>query len=105
MQAPKLPSMFRNVQKDPRRFQLKTRHYNARDYELEQRKQSIEAEMGLHGATDKSPVRRISIVERRKERGTFRSENRVSTMRMLAILGVLGLACWKLYNWLMIADA
>lgn len=105
MQAPKLPSMFRNVQKEPRRFKLKTRHYNPRDYELEQRKKSIEAEMGVHGAADEPPVKRISIVERRKERGTYRSANRASTLRMLALLGALGLVCWRLYNWLMVADA
>lgn len=105
MQAPKLPSMFRNVQKEPRRFKLKTRHYNARDYELEQRKKNIEAQMRVNRAADEPPVKRISIVERRKERGTYRSANRASTFRMLALLGVLGLLCWRVYKWIMITDA
>lgn len=42
MEAPKFPSLFRNVKKAPRQFRYKPKHYSARSEQLAERKRAIE---------------------------------------------------------------
>ncbi|NQX91088.1 MAG: hypothetical protein HRT74_02935 [Flavobacteriales bacterium] len=99
MEAPRLPSIFRNVQKEPKRFRLKSRHYNPKESELEKRKLAIQREVGMEDGVSAAPPK-INITQRRKERGTYRSSSRQSFIRLMAILAALLFVAYKTWQWL-----
>ena len=90
MRAPRIPSMFRNVRTEPRRFELRTRHYDPKEQELAARLKKIEEEMGVASeAGTKAPMRRIDLKGKRTRRNSYTKSSRSSFYRLLIILGVL----------------
>lgn len=98
MRAPKVPSFFRNVKTDHRRFKLRSPHYNPKDETLEQRKRRIEAEVARERGeeADAGPVQ-ISFDRSRMRRR--RKSSLMSTLRTMIILIVLVYLLFKGIQW------
>lgn len=98
MRAPKVPSFFRNVKTDHRRFTFRSPHYSPKDETLEQRKRRIEAEVARERGEEVNagPVQ-ISF-DRSRRQGRRRS-SLMSTLRTLIILIVLVYLLYKGIQW------
>ncbi|MEO0403631.1 MAG: hypothetical protein AAF193_02045 [Bacteroidota bacterium] len=99
MEAPRLPSIFRNVRKEPKRFRLKSRHHNPKESELEKRKLAIQRELNMADAENAAPPK-VNITQRRKERGTYRDSSRQSFIRLMVILAAIVFFAYLMWQWL-----
>jgi hypothetical protein len=101
MRAPKIPSMFRNVRTEPRRFELRSRHYDPKQKELEERRKKIEEEMGVHAeGEDQAPPKRIDLKGKRARRNSYTKSSRSSFYRLLIILAILIFLAYRGLKWL-----
>jgi hypothetical protein len=99
MEAPKLPSFFRNVRINPRRFQLKTRHYDPQKTEWENRKDGVEREVGK-AETEAVPPREIRFSRSSRRSGSYKSASKAAAYRLLVILIILIFLTYRGLVWL-----
>lgn len=100
MEAPKLPSFFRNVRRNPRRFEFKTRHYDPKKAELIERKENIEREMGKSKADATQAPREIRFSRSSRRAGSYRSASRAAAYRLVIILVILIFLTYRGLVWL-----
>lgn len=99
MEAPKFPSIFRNVKKAPRRFRYRPKHYSPKAEELEERKKRIEQEVKREGTSEEKSVSghyfRPSF---RNE--SYRSGASAANLRLVVILMLLMAVTYVVVQWL-----
>ena len=102
MIAPKLPSMFRNVRRSPRRFNFRSRHLPVLNADWQERKQRVESLVS--GTSEvKRAIRFARSGEGRqswKERqGALSRASRRTTFRLLILIGALSWVAVKALQW------
>lgn len=100
MEAPKLPSFFRNIRRNPRRFQFKTRHFDAKKAEWIERKEDIEREVGKSEADEVQAPREIRFSRSSRRAGSYRSASRAAAYRLVIILVILIFLAYRGLVWL-----
>jgi hypothetical protein len=98
MEAPKFPSIFRNVKKAPRRFSYKPRHYDSRKEELEERKRKIEAEVRSEKRAEAEGRDRAFRPDWSGQR--YRKGASSANLRLVVILMVLLFITYMVVQWL-----
>jgi hypothetical protein len=100
MDAPKLPSVFRNVRREPKRFGYRPKFYDPKAEELEERKKKIEAEI----ARDQGQVvnnKPYSVkFQRAHKRNSLRGMAFGSNVRLVIILAILLFLIFAAVQWL-----
>ena len=99
MEAPKFPSLFRNVKKAPRRFNYKPKHYNPKAEQLAERKRAIEREVQKDGQRGRpSPSDRGFKPSWRKER--YSAGASAANLRLIIIIMLLLFITYMVVQWL-----
>lgn len=97
MDISRIPSIFKNVKREPKRFNYAPRHFDPQAEELEKRKAKIRDEMGMEESG--KPGNSIHFQEswRRSRR---RSGAASSNIRLLLILAILLFLVFSVVKWL-----
>jgi hypothetical protein len=102
MSVPRLFSMFRNVQTEPRKFAYKSRYFDPKKEEFEDRKRRIEREVARdkgEAVEDYTP-RSGSFRSSWKRQNTYRRRSRSANRRLLLILAVMMIFIYMAIKWL-----
>ncbi len=91
MQAPKVPTMFRNVSRKPRQFSYKKKHLDEKKNEFETRKKQIEREVDMAKG---KPVEEYvpgqkSFSESWRKQSDYKKNVKSSNYRLVIILLIL----------------
>jgi hypothetical protein len=98
MKAPKLPSLFRNVKNDHRKFTFRSPYVDKRKQAIEERLNEIEREVAAErGEQTDFPPKKISFGGRRRTRR--RKSNLMATLRVILILVILVYLMYKGIQW------
>lgn len=99
MDAPKLPSIFRNVRREPKRFGYRPKFYDPAEEEREERRKRIEEELAREQG--KAPERPLKVNFRTaNRRNSFRGAALGSSLRMIVILVILMILLFSAVRWL-----
>ena len=99
MEAPKFPSIFRNVRKEPRKFSYRPKHYNPRKDELDERKRKIEAEVEREQGKANSNFRRAEFKPSWGGQ-KYRQGASAANLRLVVILMILLFITYMVVQWL-----
>lgn len=100
MDAPKLPSVFRNVRREPKKFGYRPKFYDPKAEELEERKKKIEAELAREqGQAVNSKPYSVKF-QRTHTRNTLRGMAFGSNIRLIIILAILLFLIFSAVRWL-----
>ena len=99
MEAPKIPSIFRNVRKEPKRFRYRPKHYNPRKEELKERKRMIESEVRREEGEESGERSRTDF---RPNWGgqKYRKGASAANLRLVVILMILLFITYMVVQWL-----
>lgn len=98
MKAPRLPSLFRNVKYDHRKFSFRSPHVDKRQATIDQRLKEIEREVARERGEETDDVpRKISFGRRRRE--NRRKAGFRASLRFVIILIVLMYLLYKGIQW------
>jgi hypothetical protein len=102
MEAPRIRSLFRNVQNEPRQFNYRSRFYDPRKEELEKRKKRIERKIALQKGDEVEDYNpgEIRFSESWKKQSAYRSGRRSANLRLVIILGILVIFSFLAIQWL-----
>lgn len=98
MKAPRIPSVFKNIKKDHRKFQFRSPHYKSKDKDLEQRRRRLESEVARERGEEVVDVPRRVTFDRRR-RTSRRRHGYMAMLRTLIILIVLVYLLYKGIQW------
>lgn len=99
MEAPKFPSLFRNVKKAPRQFRYKPKHYSARSEQLAERKRAIEEQVQKEKASGSAPnTKREFKPSWSGER--YRAGASAANLRLVIIVILLLFITYMVVQWL-----
>ena len=98
MNISRIPSIFKNVKREPKRFNYSPRHFDPQAEELEKRKAKIREEMGMETGEGSRDIKIDfrSSMGRGRRRGSAPS----SSLRMLLILAILLFLAFSVIKWL-----
>lgn len=98
MDISRIPSIFKNVKREPKRFNYSPRHFDPHAEELEKRKAKIREELGV----DRREDSRESKIDFRSSLGRSRRRSGAasSNMRLLLILAILLFLAFSVIKWL-----
>lgn len=98
MQAPKIPSFFRNVKTHHRKFKFRSPYYRPEERELAERKRRLEAEVARErGEIVETEPHKLSFSRRRSE--IRRKRGNWAILRTVAILIILTYLFFKGIQW------
>jgi hypothetical protein len=98
MQAPRLPSFFRNVKTQHRKFSFRSPYYRPEDRELAERKRRLEEEVAREkGELVEAAPRQVSFSRRRGE--VRRTRGNWAVIRTVIILIILIYLSFKGIQW------
>lgn len=102
MEAPRIPSVFRGVQKKPRGFNFTPRYYDADKEDLQRRIKFIEKAYAAEQQESEISKARLQMSMERKWRGNRApiSDN-TRGRRLMLILGGLVSTFWLIYKYLL----
>lgn len=95
--------MFRNVQTEPRRFTYKSRYYDPKKEEFEDRKRRIEREVAREkgeAVEEFKPRSGGSFRSSWKRQNTYRRRSRSANRRLLLILAVMIIFIYMAIKWI-----
>lgn len=99
MEAPRLPSIFRNVKREPRRFRYRPKHYDPRAEAIEERKKLIEDELARERGEEAAGLRKPSF-RSSWQRQSYSSAASMANLRLIVILIVLLVLAFAAAGWL-----
>lgn len=98
MQAPRLPSFFRNVKTQHRKFNFRSPYYRPEDHELAERKRRLEVEVAREkGEYVEVAPRQVNFSRRRGE--VRRTRGNWAIIRTVLILIILIYLSFKGIQW------
>jgi len=99
MEAPKFPSIFRNVKKAPRQFRYKPKHYSPRAEQLAERKKAIEEQVKREqdGGNAKGSLRDFKPSWSGER---YRAGASAANLRLVIIVVILLFVTYMVVQWL-----
>lgn len=98
MEAPRLPSIFRNVKREPRKFRYKPKHYDPREEAIEERKRKLDVEIARENGEEASG--RKPSFRKSWQKQSYSSGASMANMRLVLILIVLIGLSLAVFRWL-----
>lgn len=99
MEAPKFPSIFRNVKREPRRFRYRPKHYDPNKEKLEERKRKIEEQVKRENG-EIGEQRSMRDFRPAWGRQRYRKGASAANLRLVIILMILLFITYMVVQWL-----